>query len=394
MLLECWNTDFIIFHLFIPLPPLKVRKVMPVDTFYFSIMRNPVSMMESIFTYYKSIPAFQKFHTLTDFLLDGGRSYNPSLPNNHYARNILTFDFGMDNSPPANQMELEQRSHALIAAVESNFHLILISEYFDESMILLKHSLCWTLEDVVSFRLNSRSERSRSKLSPDLAEIVKQWNSLDWRLYQHFNATFWFRIDTMLGRTKLQEEVELLRARRAELEQTCLLGGGAVDPEKIQDISLKPFQYGAAIIQGYNIRPGLDNGTHRLCEKLITPELQYTSTLYTKQFPDLIKKHQTKVATARRSSVPRRTRATTRHSVNINSISKHSLQTRTVAVHNSQSNTNIHLQQLDRVNYANTLPQHSIVIKTNANTASVARQHIQSDPSKQRGVEKNILIQT
>ncbi|KAI4904776.1 hypothetical protein NFI96_007232, partial [Prochilodus magdalenae] len=341
-----------------------VRKVMPVDTFYFSILRNPVSMMESIFSYYKSIPAFQNFRTLTDFLLDGGRSLNASLPNNHYARNILTFDFGMDSSPPANDSELDKRSAALIAAVESNFHLVLISEYFDESMILLKHALCWTLEDIVSFRLNSRNEKSRSTLSPEFAELVKRWNSLDWRLYSHFNATFWRRVDATLGRAKLQEEVDLLRARRAELQQLCLLGGGAVDPDKVQDKSLKPFQYGKAVIQGYNLRLDLDNKTYALCQRLITPELQYTKALFAKQFPDVVAKFQAaKMANAKRLAAARRTTTTTRHSA-----LKHNSPTRTISVHsmNSPSHTKAHPQKLDSVRYANmrTLAKPGPTLKT------------------------------
>ncbi|KAL7849455.1 hypothetical protein SRHO_G00210780 [Serrasalmus rhombeus] len=357
---------------------LEVRKVMPVDTFYFSILRNPVSMMESIFTYYKSIPAFQNFKTLTEFLLDGGRSFNASLPSNHYARNLLTFDFGMDSSPPASKAELDQRSTALIAAVESNFHLILISEYFDESMILLKHALCWTLEDIVSFRLNSRSEKSRHKLSPELAELVKQWSSLDWRLYQHFNATFWRRIDTMLGRAKLQEEVELLRARRAELEQTCLLGGGAVDPSKVQDESLKPFQYGTAVIQGYNIRPGLDKETHRLCQRLIMPELQYTTALYTKQFPDLVAKFKNRAKMVATKNLAAARRTTTRLSA-----LNHNLQTRAAAVHkiNSQSNTNGQPQKLAK---------DSSVVKSDANVLAQRSIETQSDPSKYKAIKHNI----
>lgn len=263
---------------------------MPVDTFYFSILRSPVSMMESLFTYYKAVPAFRHFKTLEDFLLDNGRSYNASLPSNHYARNILTFDFGFNNSPLSDEASLDEQAAAIISAVEREFHLILISEYFDESVVLLRHALCWTLDDVVSFRLNSRSEKSRKSLSAEMAELAKRWSSLDWRLYQHFNASFWRRIDKSLGRAKLQEEVELLRARRVVLEKTCLLGGKAVDPSQVHDSSLKPFQYGQAVIQGYNIRPGLDNDTHRLCQNLIMPELQYTKALYIKQFPDLAAK--------------------------------------------------------------------------------------------------------
>uniref|UniRef100_A0A9J8BCR7 Galactose-3-O-sulfotransferase 2 n=1 Tax=Cyprinus carpio carpio TaxID=630221 RepID=A0A9J8BCR7_CYPCA len=286
----------------------EVRKVMPKDTFYFSILRNPVAMMESLFVYYKAIPAFRAVKSLEEFLIQGGRSYNASVPNNHYARNILTFDFGLDNTAPENDTELNKRSAEVIAAVEHDFPLILISEYFDESLVLLKHALCWSLDDVLSFRLNSRSERSRRPLSAEIAERLKEWNSLDWRLYQHFNATFWKRIDSTLGRAKLQQEVELLRAKRRKLEQMCLQEGGAVDPAQVQDSSLKPFQYGAAVIQGYNLRLGLNNDTRQLCHRLITPELQYTSALYTKQFPQLAAAHASaakKIAASRNTAVHR-----------------------------------------------------------------------------------------
>ncbi|XP_064841309.1 galactose-3-O-sulfotransferase 2-like [Oncorhynchus masou masou] len=268
--------------------PPEVRKVMPQDTFYFSILKNPVAMMESIFIYYKSIPAFHKARSLDDFLDNGWRGYNTSLPNNHYARNILTFDFGFDNNVATETPgDLETRGAKAIAAIEQDFHLILISEYFDESMILLKRALCWSLDDVVSFKLNSRSERTRHMLSPHTADKIRAWNALDWQLYLHFNITFWRRVDATVGREEMRREVTRLQERRAELAKTCLKDGGAVDPSQVKDAGLKPFQYGAAIIQGYNLNPGLVGPTKTHCQNLVTPELQYTDTLYTKQFPEL-----------------------------------------------------------------------------------------------------------
>ncbi|MCJ8739828.1 hypothetical protein PDJAM_G00051580 [Pangasius djambal] len=355
----------------------EVRKVMPLDTFYFSILRNPVSMMESLFTYYKAIPAFHNFRTLEDFLLDNGRSYNATLPNNHYALNILTFDFGFNNSALSDEAELDERAVAIISAMEKEFHLILISEYFDESMVLLRHALCWTLEDVVSFRLNSRSEKSRKSLSAEAIEQVKKWSSLDWRLYQHFNTSFWRRIDTLLGRAKLQEEVELLRARREALEKTCLLGGKAVDPDQVHDLSVKPFQYGQAVIQGYNIRPGLDNDTHRLCQRLITPELQYTRALYIKQFPDIA----AKIAAAKMVMGNKRS-ATAKHVINAkrNSISATAAQKRNSTVQSRtnsvRNNSNSQTGTLDKVQKAITftLAKDNMDGKDNANSTK-AKQH-------------------
>ncbi|XP_071327963.1 galactose-3-O-sulfotransferase 2 [Trachinotus anak] len=273
----------------------EVSKVMPEDTFYFSILRHPVAMMESIFIYYKSIPAFHKTRSLDDFLDNGWRNYNSSVTNNHYAHNILAFDFGYDNNVAADAEDLEDRASRAVAAIERDFHLILISEYFDESMILLKHALCWSLEDVVSFKLNSRSEKTRHQLSPNTPEKIKRWNALDWRIYLHFNTTFWHKVDRLVGQEQMRREVTQLKELQVKLANTCLKDGGAVDPSQIKDAGLKPFQYGAAVIQGYNLNPHIDTQTKTKCQRLITPELQYTERLYTQQFPALATKLATKM---------------------------------------------------------------------------------------------------
>lgn len=278
---------------------------MPKDSFYFSILRHPVSMMESIFIYYKSIPAFHKAHSLDDFLDNSWKNYNASVGGNHYAHNILAFDFGFDNNVAADAEDLEERASMAIAAIERGFHLILISEYFDESMILLKHALCWSLEDVVSFKLNSRSEQSRRSLSPNTAEKIKRWNALDWRIYLHFNTTFWHKVDNLVGQEQMKREVYQLRELQGKLANTCLKDGGAVDPSKIKDTGLKPFQYGAAVIQGYNLNPHIDRQTKAKCQRLITPELQYTDRLYTQQFP----KQAVKLRQASRKVAPQHQRS-------------------------------------------------------------------------------------
>lgn len=264
---------------------------MPKDSFYFSILRHPVAMMESIFIYYKSIPAFQRTHSLDNFLDNSLRSYNSSTINNHYAHNIMAFDFGFDNNVVADSEDLEERASVAIATIQRDFHLILISEYFDESMILLKHALCWSLEDVVSFKLNSRSERTRHTLLPHTEEKIKRWNALDWRIYLHFNTTFWHKVESLVGQEKMKSEVFKLRDLQAKTAKICLKDGRPVDPSQIKDARLRPFQYGAAVIQGYNLNTHIDKHTEIKCQRFITPELQYTDHLYSQQFPELGEKH-------------------------------------------------------------------------------------------------------
>lgn len=211
----------------------QVQKVMPKGTFYFSILRNPIFQLESSFIYYKNhVPAFQGAKSLNVFLASPWSYYNESLGlRNVYARNNMWFDLGFDNNAPAEESYVRAR----LADVEQRFQLVLIAEYFDESMVLLRHLLRWRLDDVVSFRLNSRSQRSITSLTPESQERVKRWCALDWRLYQHFNRTFWFRVGAELGPRQLRSEVALLRARRRELTALCLQDG---EPKNDSQIDL------------------------------------------------------------------------------------------------------------------------------------------------------------
>lgn len=49
--------------------------------------------------------------------------------------------------------------------------LVLIMEYFDESLVLLKRELCWDLDDVVYFKLNQRSEEYKQTNITDEQQV-------------------------------------------------------------------------------------------------------------------------------------------------------------------------------------------------------------------------------
>ncbi|XP_074046773.1 galactose-3-O-sulfotransferase 2 isoform X2 [Macrotis lagotis] len=262
--------------------PTEVQKVMPNNTFYFSILRNPISQLESSFVYYKGyVPAFQKAKSLNEFLASPLRYYNESIPiKNIYAKNSMWFDFGYDNNK-------KDKGHvrAVIEEIQKQFQLILISDYFDESMVLLRNTLHWDLDDVVYFKLNSRSENSIQNLSRENQEKVKEWCALDWELYQHFNRTFWQKIREVIGLKKLVKEVTLLRGRQQELIDLCIQDGKPKNKTQIKDKKLRPYQSGMANILGYNLKRDLDNETMIMCQRMVMPELQYMAHLYSQQFP-------------------------------------------------------------------------------------------------------------
>ncbi|XP_029472975.1 galactose-3-O-sulfotransferase 2-like isoform X2 [Rhinatrema bivittatum] len=260
----------------------EVQKVMPNNTFYFSILRSPVSLLESSFTYYKyNVEAFHKAKDLNEFLASPWNYYKPNDSRSFFARNPMWYDFGYDN----NAEDREDYVHSVLEEINRRFQLILITEYFDESMLLLKNTLCWELEDVVYFQLNSRSSDTIQNLTQESKERVKQWCSLDWKLYEHFNRTFWRKIQQTIGLNKMQKDLKLLQKRQKELLNRCVQNAKPMHKSQIKDLKFRPYQSRKASIMGYNLKPGLDNKTMRVCQRMILPEVQYTALLYARQFP-------------------------------------------------------------------------------------------------------------
>ncbi|KAM4040713.1 galactose-3-O-sulfotransferase 2-like [Anomaloglossus baeobatrachus] len=252
----------------------EVEKVMPEDTFYFTILRNPISQMESSFSYYKSYGAFKKAKNLEDFL-NNSKIFYPNTDNLiNFAKNLLSFDLGLDLNGSPEQSVLAWH------AMDNIFDLVLITEYYDESLILLKDALCWSFYDVLSFPLNSRSNSTKKTLTLEIQEKIKSWNSLDWEMYTYFNNSFWKRVQTF-GVERMEREVKELQRMRTVMSEKCL--EDEVDPKNLRDKKMKPYQSGIARILGYNLKAGLSKDDELLCQRLVTPELQYNRFLQSMQ---------------------------------------------------------------------------------------------------------------
>ncbi|XP_073530398.1 galactose-3-O-sulfotransferase 2-like isoform X1 [Phyllobates terribilis] len=257
----------------------EVEKVMPEDTFYFTILRNPISQMESSFSYFKLHESFQKAKNLEDFLNNSKIFYTNTNKLTNLAKNSMTFDLGFElNGSP-------EESVLAWHAMDNIFDLVLITEYYDESLILLKDALCWSFYDVLSFPLNSRSNSTKKTLTLETQEKIKSWNHLDWEMYVYFNNSFWKRVQTF-GVERMEREVKELQKIRTLMSKKCL--EDEVDPAKLRDKSMMPYQSGVAKILGYNLKIGLSGDDELLCQRLITPELQYNTILQNKQKNKLI----------------------------------------------------------------------------------------------------------
>lgn len=267
----------------------ELQRLMPNDTIYITILREPSSMFESLFSYYNQYcQSFKRVPngSLEAFLREPWRYYRPDEKDSMYARNTLTFDLGGDKDRPATDVTY---ARAFVAEVDRVFSLVMIAEYFDESLVLLRHLLSWDLDDILYLKLNMRTQSSKRSLTPGLPAMIRAWNSLDARLYDHFNASLWHQLSA-LGTDCVAREVRLLRQAQERLMRSCFGGGMPLlrSAAQIKNKDLRPWQPGGKVdIVGYelpvNFSRGVSSQAQELCLKLIMPEVQYTRVLLRSQ---------------------------------------------------------------------------------------------------------------
>ena len=251
-----------------------MKELMAQDTVFITILRNPVSQFESTFSYMEfahllgikatnNSPLETFFEDPSKIMakvsdLSDSESVVPYL---NLLRNGQSFDLGMESS----QFFYEKKTNSAIIELDSNFDLVLMMEYFDESLVLLARELCWDIRDVVYFKLNQRrSTDLNTNLSDELAQKIRQWNRADVLLYNYFNRTFWNKVKK-LGNA-FWTDVERLRYYNKILEEACLLPG---------EHYAKAYSKQSKEIRGYALNKNLEPQVKLLCEKMITNEIDY-----------------------------------------------------------------------------------------------------------------------
>ncbi|KAL4657995.1 galactose-3-O-sulfotransferase 4-like [Arapaima gigas] len=263
----------------------QLRQVMPLNTVYVTLLRDPVHTFASVFSYYTSVvpafkeaqrsAAFSKKSALQVFLEAPESFWDPAEPWNGLARNSMSFDMGLKNWG-WNASWADDLAH-----LDQTFHLVMVAEHFDESLILLKDLLRLELEELAYVRLNIRSADDIVSLSDEMKARIRSWNSLDVLLYDFFLRGFWEKTERY-GADRLRREVTQLRAVLKSIRHRCL-SREAVLPVELGDL-IRPWQSDSATILGYELRGNLTDLEQETCLRLVLPELQYHSHLYFQQY--------------------------------------------------------------------------------------------------------------
>ena len=98
---------------------------------------------------------------------------------------------------------------------------MIILEYLDESLIVLRRKLCWDLIDILSLPLHILTYSYKDfALNSSLIQTLKNWNAVDYKLYETFNATLWKTISSYSS--DFEEEKAFYQTQTRKLCTFCL----------------------------------------------------------------------------------------------------------------------------------------------------------------------------
>ena len=195
-----------------------VDQVLPNAT-KITILREPLSQLVSAFQYFgprifsvNGLPneqSFEKFIYAT-----APSSGKAAIRENTH--NPMAFDLGL--SAMYNYKSEEELADWLV----DYYDLVMITEYFDESLILLKDLLSLEFSDIAYLKSNENSNSKKTFHSSDLSEKTKQQayllDRVDNALYKKANETFWEKIK-LYGFEKMKQEKEEFRFYCAQIDE-------------------------------------------------------------------------------------------------------------------------------------------------------------------------------
>ncbi|KAH9363999.1 hypothetical protein HPB48_005266 [Haemaphysalis longicornis] len=266
----------------------EMGQLMPHDTLYITILRRPDSLFESLYSYCnfssifkRNLTAFVRDKNLTAYL-SGHRLVKESV-----GLNQMSFDLGYDGL-----YDSEAAVDKFVLGIDLTFDLVMLFERLDESLVLLKHLLCWNTTDMVALKVNSRCLRIaigvhflcdiskvrkptvhvsrfsplrysayKEVLSDDTKKRLLQLNSVDWKLYKHFAKVFDDRVKAF-GEDRMAQEVAMLRAAQRKYYDRCVMAE-------------EPMENVSTIKKRKDVVAFKSNNTSKLCRRLTWTELEF-----------------------------------------------------------------------------------------------------------------------
>ncbi|GFO12752.1 galactose-3-o-sulfotransferase 3 [Plakobranchus ocellatus] len=229
----------------------EIGKYVPKTAFSFAILREPMKQALSALKFYtirypsKALKYGLQKHPhdpINGFLQHPEDFSLPDIGGNpawSFVNNRMSMDLGFDLNNFESSKKNTSKIQAFLKRLEKQFDVILISEYFDESIVLLRRLLRWSMKDIVYFKVNTAILQEKESIwnkkpviSATTTERFRQWNRIDYELYDHFLPIFKEKIR---NEYLFQDEVNAFQKIQHDIRSFCSTNKPAAENLRIQE---------------------------------------------------------------------------------------------------------------------------------------------------------------
>lgn len=202
-------------------------ELMPKDTQYIGIVRDPMTQFLSSAKYFQFFSVLQRdtedksiandLDKLTIDYIHNSSRY-PKIDKQDITEKIHNYqsnDFGLKKEDFDNDTAI----NSLLSKIENEFQIIMLTEYFDESLILLRRYLCWDFSDILYITKNVQGALPMVLYNPIIKAWLKKHNMADFRLYNHMRSRFWNQVAAEGG--SFHDEVTEFKFIKKKVSDFC-----------------------------------------------------------------------------------------------------------------------------------------------------------------------------
>ena len=213
----------------------EISKYFPSDTVYLGIVREPFSHFRSAFVYYsekygpdymlKAIWANRE-NPIEEFLRNPQLFLKDRKPLSLQINNRMSLDFGFPLDDFEESKKNKTKIDIFLNHLRSTFDFIMIAEMFDESLIMLRRLMNWSIKDILYIDSNvftpsntSLSWIQTKKYSSEVRRLFEKWAAIDVALYRYFYDIFQQRLDSQPD--DFYDELNTFKEVRESVVEAC-----------------------------------------------------------------------------------------------------------------------------------------------------------------------------
>ena len=199
----------------------RISTIMSENTDYIGMIMDPLQRFKSLFyhldvakclnlTSNNTIGEFLNNPRLVCFDVDKDVNIKYNL------QNLLLQEYGF----PVVEFNNISTIDYFIKQLDEQFKLVIVNEYMDESLVLLRRYMQWKKHDI--YYLPTPPDPAFDKNSEPIVKNVilhLEWSKGDYRLYDYFNKTLWRKIDEQ--GPEFWDEVREFKATKEDLVKEC-----------------------------------------------------------------------------------------------------------------------------------------------------------------------------